>query len=210
MKFQIILLISILFFLMSCGKGEGQKEKKEDQKPLEEQIDDHIKKELAKGIENDTIVLDFLFGMTKKDVYKHTKKLASKDKMYPIQKSKRVREYVYDLRLRKAGKIRTFFEAFYYDNKELDKDELYKVECLPKIDTTVFKPLEIIAEIRPIFEAEYGNYDFVVPDKEDKDCKTYLWINGNQKIELGCFEEKVFIYYTDIPLEKLAAKASDL
>lgn len=217
---KLVIIFLGLSFILACGNndqpaaveriGGELTDKAVEEKPLEERIEEHIKNELASGEENDTIVLDFRFGMTKREVYKHTKKLYSKKKMYPIQKSKKVREYVYDLRLRKAGKIRTFFDAYYYDNKKLKKDELYKVECLPKIDTSEVKPMEIIAEIKPIFEMEYGNFDFVVPNPEDENCKTYLWINGNQKIELGCFEDKVFMYYTDIPVEKLAAKASDL
>lgn len=206
-----ILLLPLL--ILSCGKSETAEvsgEKVTSKKSLEEQIAEHTKKELTSGVQNDTVVLDFVFGMTKREVYKHTKKMYAKDKMYPIQKTKKVREYVYDLRLRKAGKLRTFFEAFYYDNKELDKEELYKVECLPSIDTTQVAPMDVVDEIKPIFENEYGNYHFAIPNREDEACKTYMWINGNQKIELGCFDDKVFIYYTDIPVARLAAKASDL
>jgi hypothetical protein len=211
-KITYLLFISLLAF--SCGKKDNvatSEKKAAAEKSLEEKMQEHTEKELASGVQNDTIVLDFVFGMTKRAVYKHTKKLYAKDKkMYPIQKTKKVREYVYDLRLRKAGKLRTFFDAFYYDNKKLGKEELYKVECLPSIDATQFKPKDVIDEIKSIFENEYGNYHFVEPNREDENCKTYIWINGNQKIELGCFEDKVFIYYTDIPVAKLAAKASDL
>lgn len=219
---RLVIIVLGFSFIMACSNKEqpvpvqeveqtgNLVEKGIKEKPLEERMEEHVKNELASGEQNDTIVLDFLFGMTKREVYKHTKALYSKKKMYPIQKSKKVREYVYDLRLRKAGRIRTFFEAYYYDNKQLKKEELYRVECLPKIDTTQLNPKEVLEEIKPIFEMEYGSFDFVIPNPEDENCKTYLWINGNQKIELGCHEEKIFMYYTDIPVERLAAKASDL
>ncbi len=207
MKYAFISIL-ILTFLFSCTGDKSVEEKtvaKEVVKSLEERIDDHIEKELASGVKNDTIVLDFRFGMSRKEVYKHTKKLYSQKKMYPIQKSKKVREYVYDLRLRKAGKLRTFFEAYFYDKKEL-----YRVECEPKIDTTKLNIQDVLQEIKPIYVAEYGKPHFIVPHEEDTKCKSYLWIDGNRKIEVGCFEDKVFMYYEDIPLATKAAKDSDL
>ncbi len=208
---RIVVVMCFILFVLGCGNDAITKEAAvENEIPLEEQIETMIQKEMASGTEKDTIVLDFVFGMSKMDVYRHTKALAKKDKMYPIQKSKRVREYVYDLRLRKAGKLRTFFEAFYFEDKIAKTEELYKVECIPQIDTSLLDVVEVVDEIKPIFEQEYGPYDFIVPDKEDPEAKTYLWITGNQKIELGCFKDKVFMYYTDVPIERRAIKASDL
>ncbi len=201
----IIILLVCLIAACSGGSKEDENVARKAEKSLDEQIEDHIKAELESGEQNDTIVLDFRFHMSRNDVYKHTKKLSREKKMYPIQKSKRTREYVYDLRLRKAGKLRTFFEAYYYDKKEL-----YRVECVPKVDTTKIKIKEVLQEIKPIYEAEYGRPHFIVPNQEDPKCKTYLWIDGNRKIEVGCFEDKIFMYYEDIPLSRKAALDSDL
>ncbi len=206
MKYYPILLFALLS-IIACSGSEKKDENGEviPDKPLEERIADHIQKELESEERNDTIVLDFRFKMSRNDVYRHTKKLHSQKKMYPIQKTKKTREYVYDLRLRKAGKLRTFFEAYYYDKKEL-----YRVECVPKIDTSKLKIKDVLQEIKPIYEAEYGKPHFIVPNEEDPKCKTYLWVDGNRKIELGCFEDQVFMYYEDIPLARKAAADSDL
>ncbi len=214
MKYYTIFILSILL-AFSCQKdanNDNNNSNKKSDIPLEEQIAAHIEKELASGEKNDTIVLDFRFGMNKMDVYRHTKDLANKEKMYRIKKGKKTWEYVYDLRLRDAGKIRTFFDAYYYEPQKAKKgnEELYKVECLPRIDTTKHVPLDVVKEIKEIYELEYGKADFVVPNQEDKDCKSYLWINGNQHIELGCEDDKVFMYYIDLVRKEKAVKASDL
>ncbi len=208
MKFYYLFLLIPIVIIFSCKKDSNNNNS--SKLSLEEQIKQFTEKELASGEQNDTVVLNFVFGMKKKEVYKHTKALYAADrKMYPIQKTKKVREYVYDLRLRKAGKLRTFFEAFYYSpNRKNEK--LYKVECLPQIDTLKLVPSEVLDEIKMSFKDKYGDPHFVLPNKEDKDCKTYLWIDGNRKVELGCHEEKVFIYYIDIPVARKAAKDADL
>ncbi len=220
--FVLIGIFTLSFTLLSCGGSEApvedgetanrstQTQKGLPEKSLEEQITDKIALEAQSGERMDTIVLDFTFGMEKMDVYKHTKALSREKKMYKITKRKNVWEYVYDIRLRKAGKLRTFFEAFYYKPDGKKKDELYMVECLPKIDTTQHVPIDVVKELRDVYKAEYGKHDFIVPSEEDPDCKTYMWIKHNLKIELGCEEDKVFIYYTDIPMAEMAAKDGDL
>ena len=87
---KLVIIVLGLSFVLACGSKEQPAavekvggeltEKGIEEKPLEERIEEHIKNELASGEENDTIVLDFMFGMTKREVYKHTKKLYSKKK----------------------------------------------------------------------------------------------------------------------------------
>ncbi len=218
MSIRIFTFIIMIFCLVSCGTetaspGEvnttvasttAEKKAAVSELPLEVQIENKMKEEIATGEKNDTIVLDFRFGMSKRDVYKHTKKLyADGGKMYPVQKTKKTREYVYDLRLRDAGKLRTYFDAFYHDKK------LYKVECLPRLKADQ-EPGEILKEInKTIFTPKYGKPHFRVPSEEDENCKTYLWIDGNRRIELGCEDDKVFIYYIDMPLAEAAIKDGD-
>jgi hypothetical protein len=173
--------------------------------PTPKTLEQHIQEQLANGEENDTIVLDFVFGMSKRDVYKHTKKLASAKykKMYKIEKRKGVWEYVYDLRLREAGKLRTYFEAFYHDN------ELYKVECLPRLKKDQV-PAEVLAEILSNFEMKYGKPHFSIPDQLDENCVNHIWVDGNRQVELGCHKDKVSIYYPDLPMAAKAAKEMDM
>ncbi len=189
-------------------EGAAMREKGVELESQAELIADHIDGEKASGVRHDTIVLDFRFGMSKKQLYRHTKKMQSEKKMYRIEKTrgkpraKKVWEYVYDLRLRDAGKMRTFFDAYYHD------EELYKVECLPNLKEE-HDPKEVLDEIYDMFKAKYGKRHFKVKDEDDEECYYYLWIDGNRRIELGCREDKVFIYYIDIPMAEKAAKEMD-
>ena len=91
MKYTLLFFLSI-FSIIACTKNEATDEgtaHKEVVKSLEEKIEDHISKELESGERNDTIVLDFKFGMSRQQLYQHTKKLYRQKKMYPIQKSKK-------------------------------------------------------------------------------------------------------------------------
>ncbi len=207
MKYAIgALALLIVVSLGACKKKE--RPTPEPELSLEEQIEERILSERAKEIRFDTVVLDFTFGMSKDNVYRHTKKLAGKNKMYRIEKRAGVWEYVYDLRLRKIGKTRTYFDAFYYENK------LYKVECLPRI-VEGREPMDVIEETLELFVQKYGEPHFEIPaeveeGEDPSDCVDYLWIDGNRRIEILCDEERAVINYIDMPRAEEAAKNMDI
>ena len=171
--------------------------------PIEEQLANKIEEELASGVQKDTLILGFKFGMSKRDVYRHSKRLYSKKKMFKVKNKRGNMEYVYNLRLPKSGKLTTYFEGFYYKNR------LYKTECLPKIPKDL-DMADVLEETLTFYEQKYGRYDFKLPVEGVDGCHEYLWIEGNRRIELYCNDRRLVIHYIDIPKSRLAAKDMDI
>ena len=187
MKNTFILLALLL--LIACNSSDAPAKKK--QYSLQERIDIKIKDELAKGIANDTVILSHRFGMSKKEVYQHKNKLMKAKRIYGIFKTKNTRIFVYDIKTRNFEKLTFYFDAFFHD------DEMYSMECKPKIEKIADVPL-IQKDIIELFESKYGRPDFMVPVDTIKNYETALWIDYNQKIEISRDEEEVMVAYTDL------------
>ncbi len=191
MKNNILLLFISLIFI-SCGGGAGETAKEEvvDDRPLEVQLAERIKEEMENGERNDTCILDHVFGMSRMDVVRYKNKLVKKKKVYGVFKTKNTRVFVYDLKLPKDGKLRVYFDTFYYE------DELYRIECLPKIPKNS-SPESVLEQTVSLFKKKYGPADFVIPIEEQEECARYIWVKGNQQIELKCDDKEMMISYTD-------------
>ena len=180
--------ILLFFILFACACSETEVKSL----TLYEKIDLKIKSELEKGIINDTIILNHQFGMDRKAVNKHKNRLLKAKRIYGIYKTKNTRVFVYDLETRKFEKLTFYFDTFYNDD-----EELYRMECKPKIEDD--KDIAAIQrDVIDLFKGKYGKPDFLVPNDTLTDYKTALWIKNNQKIEIGRDEEEVILAYTDL------------
>ncbi len=203
------LLFVICFSLTSCGGEEATTELREEKVLTKADLDalyDTLADEAKKSeTKKDTIVLDFYFGMSRNDVYRHTKRLASKKKMYPIQKTKTRREYVYDLQLDGIGRLRTHFDSF-YDKKK----KLYKTEALPKIPKD-YEPHQIADATIELYSKKYGKPHILYTEEMTaSQCVHAIWIEANRQIGIQCSDKKVAIYYTDLSNNEHGGSLDDI
>jgi len=160
--------------------------------------------EPATGMKHDTVMLEFLLGMTRRQMTTHTMKLAREGKMYKVPKGANRSEYVYDLNLDKSGRVRTYFEARFY------RDSLYKLECLP----TVLKAGDAAAlyrETAALYTRKYGDPSVVLPADSLFPAGAHYWIRGNREIEVFADDRnRVIIHYVDLLRQRKAEKDLDI
>ncbi|MEO1434684.1 MAG: hypothetical protein AAFV80_04055 [Bacteroidota bacterium] len=165
--------------------------------PLGEQMAIRKQDALASGIEVDSIILDHVFGMSRRQVIRHKNKLHRDKRIYPVYKTKSTRAFVYDLNLKSSGRLRTYFDTFYFN------DELYLMECLPKIpkDQT---PETIWEEAIDLFSLKYGDPAFYLPNETDEaPGGMAIWYQGNLRLEIDYDEDITRISYIDMIRENL-------
>ena len=149
-------------------------------------------------------MLDFLLGMTRRQMTAHTMKLSREGKMYKVPKGGNRSEYVYDLSLDKLGKVRTYFEARFY------RDSLYKLECLPSVPNGV-DAKTLYAETAALYTRKYGVPSAVLPADSVYPAGAHYWIRGNREIELFADErDRVVIHYVDLLRQRKADKDLDI
>lgn len=140
----------------------------------------------------ETIIASFELGMTKREVKKHMLRMKQKKHLVRIQKSAKVFEYVYQLRLA-SGKSNTYMD-FEYDRK----GGVYKAICKPSKSKKRTKS-KFLAEVKDLLIDWYGPYNFQLPTK--KGCERYVWITGNRHLDLYCTSQSVEFVYTDLNVE---------
>ncbi len=193
----VLSLLSLCFIFACGGETNTTEEVKEDpvvNLPIKEQLRLKIKEELASEKQIDTIILDHRFGMSRKQVIRHKNLLVQKKRIYPVYKTKMTRAFVYDIDLRDDGKVPTYFDTFYH------KDEMYIMECKPKIpkNSTAQK---VMAQSVALFSRKYGDPHFVLPVDGVEGCERAIWIDANLQIEIRCTEKEALITYTDLRRE---------
>lgn len=190
---NLLACLAICLFICSCKNAPEAPKEPEVVLTLEEQLEKRIEEELASGKQIDTIILDNVFGMSRMDVFRQKNKLVKEKKVYGIYKTKNTRIFVYDLNL-KSGKTMTYFDTFYH------KDELYRIECKPKI-TGENSAASIWNEVVALFSRKYGKPDFTMPASKEFYCDEAIWIDGNLKITIDCDGKETMITYLDMQRE---------
>jgi len=161
-------------------------------------------REPATGQHRDTVMLDFLLGMNRRQMTAHTMKLTREGKMYKVPKGTNRSEYVYDLSLDKVGKVRTYFEARFY------RDSLYKLECLPAVPKGV-DAQTVFAETAALYARKYGTPSVVLPADSLYPGGAHYWIRGNREIELYADDHnRVVVHYVDLLRQRKADKELDI
>ena len=156
----------------------------------EEQIVEHINRELSSGRIFNQILLEHRFGMSSAQVYALLKDLTATGRMYKVPTPEGKRKYVYDMDLPELGSVRMLFDAYYVD------DELYEIVTRPVLPERA-SPTDFVAQAHSILTADYGRADFDVPSP-DSPCAQHLWVDGNRMVSLTCDDKGAEMVYTDL------------
>jgi len=188
---SFLLLTVLAICIFSCGSSE---QKQERQLSLQEQIELKKKNELALGVIQDTVILDHVFGMSKKEMYQHKNKLFKDKRIYGIYKTKNTRIFAYDIKTKNFDKLTLYFDAYFHN------DEMYRMECIPKLKNNE-DLAEVQSDLISLYQVKYGAPHFKVPTDTINNIHTALWFNGNQAIEISQDEEQVTVSYIDMKRE---------
>ena len=214
----LITLIVILVYVATCGFGGSSNDSdsamntvdslQNDTFAIADTLQDYVEDEASiqlrinKMIEQEmenakrtgyvkAMLANFELGMSKRQVRKHMLKMKQKKHLVRVQKSANLFEYVYRLPL-ESGKSNTYMD-FEYSRK----GGVYKSICKPSKFSKMPKEA-FLQEIKILFEEWYGAPDFVIPVEN---CTRYIWITGNQHLDLYCTSKKVEFVYTDLNFE---------
>lgn len=160
------------------------------QKTRFELIQERQNLEIAKGIKKDTIILDFIFGMTSAEVQSHFKYLLNSNRIKLNDRN----EYAYEIPIEIPKNLMATFSPEYLN------DSLYSMDLL--IDTETFSDA-VLAQLQLdiLYMNKYSNL-LEVPALFNKKESDYLFINGNRQIEIDYpVISRVLIEYTDIRRE---------
>ena len=215
----VVLLILALVYVATCGFGgsnntnnattavadstqpdslvvaDSLMDMPEDEVAIQHRINMMIEQEMqnAKRTGYVTAMLaDFELGMSKRQVRKHMLKMKQKRHLVRVQKSANLFEYVYQLPL-ESGKSNTYMDFVY--NRE---GGVFKSICHPSKFRKMSKE-DFLEEVKTLFAEWYGEPDFEIPPHSG--CKRYIWITGNQHLDLYCTSKKVEFIYTDLNFE---------
>ncbi|MCH2021598.1 MAG: hypothetical protein MK207_03870 [Saprospiraceae bacterium] len=156
---------------------------------IEEQL--QLSKE-SKSKNVKAMLANFELGMSKRQVKKHVQKMKNKKHLVRIKKSDNVFEYIYKLKLA-SGRSNTYMDFEYSP-----KGGVYKSICKPSKFRKMSKS-DFLMEVKDLLTEWYGTHNFEVPDT--KGCSRYIWITGNQHLDLYCTTRKVEFVFTDLNFE---------
>lgn len=189
---KILLFLILTNLIVSCDLLNPKIKiyRPEKGKTIEEIIDN----ELATKKRNDTIFLDFRFGMTEKEFVKHLRKLINQEKLYTDPLSNFI---TYDLIYDKYTTIKCTFKPDYY------KDKLYELGVSAKSQDNYTSTKTTTIQLMMFFISKYGLCDVEEKMELVDDCKEYIWIQGNRKISVMCGIDDSRIFYEDLSIIKL-------
>ena len=212
--------------IINQGKGKSEDEIINQGKEKSEY--EIIKNELASGVRNDTIFMDFVFGMSKQEANSHFKELVEKEKLYVNENNNKYayddfekeklyvnennNKYAYDFVFDLAKGEANF--SLKYHNNSLYKFKLF-VEPKEIDFRLVFSTEEnyigvITTSLQGMYHDKYGPPDI---NKERIatfiDTKMMVWIQGNRKIEIFEGTENAIVKYIDLSKKVLIEKEID-
>ncbi|MCB2196957.1 MAG: hypothetical protein KQH79_13935 [Bacteroidetes bacterium] len=187
---HIILSLSLVFIFISC---QNQKSKRPEQT-----VEDQIKTELSRNIENETIFLGLKFGMEGEEVHSYFKDLVSKGKLmllpheYLSDKGK-IYMYTFDFGDEDTTlqNITGTFKAYYLANK------LYKLRI--SVESKNEDNIQIVkSKLKEEYILKYGE-NYITRESIYNNAEVYVWVDGNTMIEISLgLSNNVLIIYTDL------------
>lgn len=187
MKIVCTVAVALAVFCYSC------QEKKDYYSTKNLPLDSLKAKAMATSVRNDTIFLGFRFGMTTDEVFIHLKKL-EKEKVIYQEGS----QYKYNFEL---GEKSIYKETLATFGTEFYEGMLFKLVVSVEPSTTYgpHTAMLLTAEIKDIYDAKYGMYDYSSPFMDFFD---FVWIDGNRMIRMFPGLSDCRITYLDIGVEK--------
>ncbi|MFC2151739.1 hypothetical protein ACFLSE_04355 [Bacteroidota bacterium] len=201
---QYILSLVILFFLASCQEHKSEKQ--------EQTIEDHIKTELTKNINNETIFLGLRFGMGGEDVHNYFRELVSQGKLQLLPHkylSDKGKIYIYKFEFEDEDlllqNVLGTFKTYYI------QDKLYKLRI--SVESEKESNLQLLkSKLKEAYVSKYGQ-NYIIRESIYNNSEGYVWIIGNTMIEISeGLSNNILILYTDLialkenkerPVEKL-------
>lgn len=187
---HIILGLAVVLIVVSCKEQKSSKTKGS--------VEDQIKTELSRNIENETIFLGLRFGMGGEEVHNYFKQLVSKGKLLLIP-----HEYLSD-----KGKIYMYkfdfgdndttlknvmgtFKAYYLTNK------LYKLRI--SVESENEDNVQILkSKLKEEYIQKFGK-NYITRESIYNNAEVFVWVDGNTMIEISeGLSNNVLIIYTDL------------
>lgn len=154
-------------------------------------VEEIITNELATEKRNDTIFLNFRFGMSEKEFNQHLNKLINDKKLYKDSFSNLL---TYDLVCDQYTTLNCTFKPEYFE------DKLYKLEVKTTSKDNSFNEYAITLKLWFVYTEKYGRPDVEEKNKPILLCNKSIWINGNRMIELKCGWNSSRISYEDLSI----------
>jgi len=193
LKMRIIVSILLLVGLMiRCDFLEPKT--KIYQKNKGKTLEEIITNELATNKRNDTIFLNFRFGMSEKEFKSHLNKLIEEKKLY---KDPITNFLTYDLVSDQYTTIKCTFSPEYYEGK------LYKLGVSAKAKDEFSTIITVTLKLFMFYMNKYGLCDVEEKMELVEDCKKYIWIHGNRMISVMCGFSDSRIFYEDLSITSL-------
>lgn len=168
--YKLIICITVIFIISSCGTVEKKKELNETE---------IIKNELSKGIQKDTVFLGYVFGMNRKQTQKHTENLYKAGT--PLTQSSLSGLWEQECGVRLAfGR----FNNVYLDYKlSFFENKLYKVSVFGRIGSPKDKNfIDWFWAFVNFYKTKYGKP--TLTESHYSGLKIIDWIEGNRKIQI--------------------------
>ena len=182
----------ILMIFIGC-----QNQKKDSHDIIREKVET----ELATGVRNDTIFLDFRFGMDRNEVSEQLGKLVNENRLTINRPNY---EYFFDFGESKIPrKAKANFNIEYFD------DKLYRLILFVTSDELISAPGIIQLHLASIFSEKYG-YNYLRRPSIIDDRDAFVWIHGNRKIEIIAGFDDARVFYTDLIALKEKEKHDEL
>lgn len=198
---KVLLKCTAIFIacLILTACESNQKQKDEDLKKIAIQLEDES---IASGARIDTMNRGYSFGMTKDQVYKQSLKLRS-DTIVGIYSD----STVYYRFKTKNFILWNLVEFYYYEGKLWRTVESVMQE---KNEPQNKANADYIAEVLEDTKKNFGDHPYTNGTRGSK----FYWLRKNARIDY--FErttsdsvKKVFVAYTDIPVERVISKEND-
>lgn len=178
-----LIILGSLALFMSCNKSYNE------HKALKI-VEDIIVSEEASGIKNDTLLLEYRFGMSLKEFTAHTANLALSKKIEWNQNN----ELVYLISTSKYSQpIPSIIKA------RFKSDTLYALELTLK--DSYYNAESTISDLYYLYKIKYGlpaNYNIKYYPKN-----SHVWVDGNRQIKIYAVENRPTILYIDSYQEQM-------
>ncbi|NJL74328.1 MAG: hypothetical protein HC892_04045 [Saprospiraceae bacterium] len=166
------------------------------------EYDQMVKRELAKGIRQDSLFLGFYFGMPSKSFYDHCWKL-NKQQIVKEGKNNTTVEYDVSKDLRHSGKM-NFYPDFF-------EDKIYEIPISFNYDAFAwsqeFSNDTLLVDVLQLLQKQYGDFkEFTHPKKGS----VFVNVNGNRQIRIftNDMDNSVRAVFTDLTVDKNQVKAA--
>lgn len=184
MKQYLILSFVFSMVLIGCNNPEADYEK-------------WSQKELAKGIQRDSLFLGYHFGMTRQEFYDHSWSLNKQKKVMQGEGNKSILYEVEEL----DHKAKMNFYPHFYEDKIYQMPVKYSYKAWAPWNRELWSD-SLLVDLLELYEEKY-NTEFNKMNQPDLDRSAYVSIQGNRSITMVTEDDQyVIVTFTDLNTRK--------